>query len=72
MFNYLSQNILLIAITSYTRLDNNTLLSLHLPIYILLDIDSILIVLFPNLPPNVYSIFQLQLTVIAKETNLNR
>ncbi len=64
--------ILLTDLASYTRLDENTLLSSHLPIYILLLTESVLMVFFPNLPRNVYPVFPVKSTVTAKGTRLNR
>ncbi len=59
-------------LASYTRLDNNTLLSLHPPILILIHTESTLILPFPNLPRNIYPVFPLKSTVKAKRTRLNR
>ncbi len=64
--------ILLTDLASYTRLDNNTLLSSHPPTCILLHTKSALIVLFPNLPYNIYPVFPVKSTVTAKRTRLNR
>lgn len=60
------------AIASYTKFDNDTLLDSHLSIYILLYTDSALMVHFLNLPPDIYPVFQSKSTVDAKGTNLNR
>lgn len=63
---------LLISLGSYTRLDNNILLSSHAPLCILLHTDSPLMITFPGLPPNVYPVFPVKSTVTAKNSRLNR
>ncbi len=70
--NFSIYPILLTDLASYTRLNDNTLLSLHPPTYILLHTESALMVLFPNLPHNIYPIFPVKSTVTAKRTRLNR
>lgn len=59
-------------LASYTRLDNNTLLSLYPRIYILFYTDSMLMMFFPNLLSNIYSVFPSRLFIIAKGTRLNK
>ncbi len=58
--------LLIIILGSYTRLDNNTLLSSRPPICILLHTESALIVPFLNLPCNVYPVFPIKSSVTAK------
>ena len=70
--NFSSRLILFTALTSYTRLDNNTLLNSHALKCILLHTDSVLIVPFSNLPLNVYLVFLVKSAITAKETRLNR
>ncbi len=64
--------ILLTDLASYIRLDDNILLSLHLSTYILLHIESTLMVPFPNLARNVYPVFPVKSTVTAKRIRFNR
>lgn len=64
--------ILFIIIVLYIWLDNNILLNSHLLTYILLHIELALMVVFPNLPYNVYPVFSVKLTVTIKKTRLNR
>lgn len=64
--------ILLTNLAFYTRLNNNTLLSSYLLIWILLYIKFGLIVPFPNLPRNINLVFFVKLTVMAKKTRLNK
>ena len=70
--NFSIYPILLTVIVSYTWLDDNILLSSHLPICILLYTESILMVLFPSFLHNVYPVFFVKSTVTAKKTRLNR
>ncbi len=70
--NFSIYPILLIDLASYTRLYHNTLLSSYTPTCILLYSESVLMVPFQNLLRNVYPIFPVKLTVIAKRTRLNR
>ena len=72
MPNFLIYPILLTIIAFYIRLDNNTLLSSYPPTCILLYIKSALMVPFLSLPSNIYQIFLMKLTVMAKEIRLNR
>ncbi len=71
MPNFLIYPILLTIIASYIRLNNNTLLSSHPLIYILLHIESALMVSFPSLSRNIYSVFPVKSTIMAKEIRLN-
>ncbi len=64
--------ILLTNLASYSRLDENTLLSSHTPICILLHTESTLIVPFPNSLRNIYPVFPMKSTVTAKKTRFNR
>ncbi len=70
--NFLIYLIFLTDLAFYIWLDDNTLLSSHLPICILLHTKSALMVPFLNLSRNVYPVFPMKSTVIAKETRLNR
>ncbi len=70
--NFSIYPILLTDLASYTRLDDNTLLSSHPPTYILLHTESALMIPFPNLPCNVYPVFPVKSTVTAKRTRLNK
>ena len=62
---------MLTSLESYMRSNNNILLSSHPPTYILLYTNSLLMIPFPNLSPNVYLIFSVKLVIIAKKTRLN-
>lgn len=64
--------ILLITLTFYILLNNNTLLSLYLFIYILLYIKLVLIVFFSKFLYNVYLFFSLKSIVIIKKTKFNK
>ncbi len=64
--------LLIIVLGSYTRLDNNTLLSSCPPICILLHTESALMVPFPNLPHNVYPVFPIKSSVKAKGATFKR
>ncbi len=64
--------LLIIVLGSYTRLHNNTLLSSRPPIYILLYIESALMVPFPNLPRKVYLIFPVKSSVTAKKATFKK
>ncbi len=70
--NFSIYPILLTDLASYTRLDENTLLSSNPPTCILLHTKSALMVPFPNFPRNVYLVFPVKSTVTAKRTRLNR
>ena len=59
-------------LASYTRLDNNTLLSSHPPTYILLHIKSVLMVPFLSFLRNIYPVFPIKSTVTAKKIRLNK
>ena len=72
MLNCSSQKILFMALVSYTKLDNNILLSIYALICILLHTNSALIVLFQSFPPNIYPVFLVKSTVTARKTRLNR
>ncbi len=64
--------LLIIVLGSYTRLDNNTLLSSRPLICILLHTESALMVPFPNLPRNVYPVFPVKSSVMAKGATFKR
>ena len=64
--------ILLTAIAFYIQLDDNTLLSSYLLIYILLHIESALMVSFLSSLCNIYPVFSMKSTVMAKKIRLNR
>ena len=72
MLNCSSYKFLFMALVSYTKLNNNTLLSFYPHICILLYPNSILRVLFQSLPPNVYLVFLVKLIVTTKGTKLNK
>ena len=72
MPNFLIYPILLTIIVFYTQLDDNTLLSSHPLIYILLHTESALIVLFLNLQCNVYLVFLMKSTVMVNGTKFNK
>lgn len=67
MLNFSIYSILLTAISFYIWLDDNTLLSLHCFICILLDTKSALMVSFSCLMHNVYPVFLVKLIVMAKK-----
>lgn len=71
MLNFSIYSILLTAIAFYIWLDDNTLLSLHCFICILLDTKSALMVSFSCLMHNVYPVFLVKLIVMAKKVWFN-
>lgn len=64
--------ILLTALAFYTRLNDNTILSSHPPTYILLHIESVLMVFFSSFKRNIYLVFSIKSTITIKGTRLNK
>lgn len=57
---------------TYTRINSHTLLYSYQPHFILLYMDSLLTILFSELPFNVYLVFSIRSVVTTKKTSINR
>lgn len=71
MFNILIYPTLFTVIASYIQLNDNTLLSLHPPTFILLYTESAFMVPFLSILRKVYQVFPVKLTVMTKEIRFN-